>query len=135
MESELVSGFMTEYSSIPFVMFFLSEYMNIYLMSTLFSIMLLGGYHLPTFSSISYDFTIWLEPIALGIKSSFIFFIFIWVRATLPRLRFDQLIIFGWCSILPIILALFILIPSILITFINSPTSLSCINFFTCLAS
>lgn len=111
---------MTEHSSIPFVMFFLAEYGSIILMSTFFVIMFLGGYLIPTFGLISYDIVVWLEPVALGLKTSIILFIFIWVRATYPRLRFDQLILLCWCSLLPITLAFFFLIPSILITF-NSP--------------
>jgi NADH-ubiquinone oxidoreductase chain 1 len=78
-ESELVAGFFTEHSSVPFVMFFLAEYGSIILMSTFFSIMFLGGYLVPTFGFISYDQTIWLQPIALGLKTSLILFIFIWV--------------------------------------------------------
>ena len=63
---------------------------------------------------------IWLQPIVLGLKTSLILFLFIWVRASYPRLRFDQLMLFCWTGLLPITLAFFILIPSILIAF-NSP--------------
>jgi NADH-ubiquinone oxidoreductase chain 1 len=78
-ESELVAGFFTEHSSVPYVMFFLAEYGSIILMSSLFSILFLGGYHVPTFGLLSFDTIVWLQPIALGFKTSIILFIFIWV--------------------------------------------------------
>lgn len=70
---------MTEHSSIPFVYFFLAEYASIILVSSFFSILFLGGYLIPTFGIISYDTTMWFQPVALGLKTSLILFIFIWV--------------------------------------------------------
>jgi NADH-ubiquinone oxidoreductase chain 1 len=119
-ESELVSGFMTEHSALPFAYFFLAEYGSIILISTFTTILFLGGYLIPDFGFILPDIMIWLQPIALGIKTSFILFLFIWARASYPRLRFDQLMLFCWTALLPITLAFFILVPSILIAF-NSP--------------
>lgn len=119
-ESELVSGFMTEHSALPFAYFFLAEYGSIILISTFIAIIFLGGYHIPDFGIISPNLMYWLQPIVLGLKTSFVLFLFIWVRASYPRLRFDQLMSFCWTALLPLTLAFFILIPSILITF-NSP--------------
>ena len=84
-ESELVSGFMTEHSAVSFAYFFLGEYSNMLFMATLFFIFFFG------------------YPFALP----FIFF-FIWIRASLPRIRFDQLIQLGWIHILPFLIGYFI---------------------------
>jgi NADH:ubiquinone oxidoreductase subunit H len=117
-ESELVSGFLTEYSSFSFALFFLAEYCNMILMSTFLSIFFLGGYLTPNIFDICNIST--LQPIILGIKTSFILFSMIWIRASFPRLRFDQLITLFWTSMLPLSLAFIVLVPSILITFNNT---------------
>ena len=89
-ESELVAGFFTEHSSIIFVFFFLSEYSSIILFSCITSILFLGGYHMPElFVNESY---INIQSIILGLKTCLFCFLFVLVRATLPRLRYDQLI-------------------------------------------
>ena len=121
-ESELVSGFMTEHSALPFAYFFLAEYSSIILISTFTVILFFGGYLIPFNSFFSPDFIIWFQPISLGLKTSFILFLFIWTRASYPRLRFDQLMSLTWTILLPITLAFFLLIPSILIAF-NSPSN------------
>ncbi|BGT69176.1 NADH dehydrogenase subunit 1 (mitochondrion) [Umbelopsis nana] len=115
-ESELVAGFFTEHSSVPFVMFFLAEYASIILMSSLFSILFLGGYLVPfvyfenpTFFS--------FEGLALGLKVCLLLFIYIWVRASFPRLRYDQLMSFCWTGMLPLALGFIILVPSIIMAF------------------
>lgn len=91
-ESELVAGFITEHSGIIFVFFFLAEYCSIVLISTFTAILFIGGYHLPEiFSNSSF---INLQSVILGIKALFFIFVFVWIRATLPRMRFDQIIIF-----------------------------------------
>jgi NADH-quinone oxidoreductase subunit H len=98
-ESELVAGYNVEYSSMPFSMFFLGEYANMILISAFASILFLGGW-LPPFDC---DFCnaipgfLWL----IG-KIIFLLFCFIWVRATLPRYRYDQLMRLGWKVFLPI---------------------------------
>lgn len=97
-ESELVSGHMTEYSSSIFVLFFLSEYTSILLLSSLTSVLFFGGGY----------------GIFLGIKANFFAFCYIWVRATLPRLRFDKLISLCWVIFLPILFALAIFIPCLI---------------------
>lgn len=98
-ESELVSGYMTEHSSIIFVFFFLSEYSAIVYFSTIISIMFYGGYIFNIIVINSIYITI--QPIILGIKSIFNMIIFIWVRATLPRIKFEQLMLYCWVDILP----------------------------------
>jgi NADH-ubiquinone oxidoreductase chain 1 len=89
-ESELVAGFFVEHSSVPFVFFFLSEYSSIVLFSCVTSILFLGGYSFPEL--FVNDTIINLQSIILGVKTCLICFLFVWVRATFPRLRYDQLI-------------------------------------------
>lgn len=96
-ESELVSGYNVEYSSIGFTFFFLSEYSNIILMSSIIVILFIGGW-IPFFFIITFPF-----------KLLFIMFIFVWIRATLPRYRYDQLMFLGWKVILPLSLGFTIL--------------------------
>lgn len=114
-ESELVAGFITEHSGMIFVFFFLAEYCSIVLMSTFTAILFLGGYLLPgghyTNSIVN------IESIVLGLKAVFFIFVFVWIRATLPRIRYDQLLVFCWTEILPMVIAFLILVPSLLIAF------------------
>jgi NADH-ubiquinone oxidoreductase chain 1 len=121
-ESELVGGFFTEHSSVPFVFFFLSEYSSIVLFSTLTSILFLGGYNLPSFFfSLPYPLNeisnnlVMIPGLVLGIKTCLICFTFVWFRATLPRLRYDQLIELCWLYLLPLVVSLIITIPCILL--------------------
>ena len=107
MESELVSGFMTEHSASIFVFFFLGEYASIVLICILNSILFLGGY-LNIFTNDSF-----LSPLNLALKTVILIFIFIWVRASFPRIRFDQLMSVCWTVLLPVIIAFVILIPCI----------------------
>ena len=184
-ESELVSGFMTEHSSVVFVFFFLAEYASIVLMCILTSILFLGGYIInivPLFyilhyldyitilivdiidytyeyivrGTFSYQadieerypkvivdfnpeniFTMTLQNIIkdpliegfysswiLGIKSIIMVFVFIWVRASFPRIRFDQLMSFCWTVLLPIVVALIILVPCVLYSFEIMPNNI-----------
>nr|YP_009440950.1 NADH dehydrogenase subunit 1 [Absidia glauca]AMA21257.1 NADH dehydrogenase subunit 1 [Absidia glauca] len=115
-ESELVAGFFTEHSSVPFVMFFLGEYASIILMSSLVSILFLGGYLVP-FVSFENPTFVSFEGLSLGLKTSLILFIYIWVRASFPRLRYDQLMSFTWTGMLPLALGFIILVPCILVAF------------------
>lgn len=103
-ESELVSGYNVEYSSMSFALLFLAEYANIIFMSALFSLIFLGGWGGLFFSSI-----IWL-----GIKTSIVAMFFVWVRASYPRIRYDQLMMLLWKSYLPLSLGLLVLCSSIL---------------------
>ena len=118
-ESELVAGFFTEHSSVPFVFFFLGEYSSIVLFSCITAIFFLGGYN---FNEIFINESFFnLQAIILGLKTCIFTFFFVWFRATLPRLRYDQLISLCWLNLLPVAVAFIILIPSILITFDISP--------------
>lgn len=118
-ESELVAGFFTEHSSVPFVFFFLGEYSSIVLFSCLTSIFFLGGYNLVEL--FVNDSFINLQAIILGMKTCIFCFFFVFVRATLPRLRYDQLIDFCWLNLLPVAVAFIILVPCILNAFDISP--------------
>ena len=111
-ESELVSGFMTEHSSVIFVFFFLAEYASIVLICIFTSTLFLGGY-LITFSLEYSILQGLLDSLSLGFKASALIFTFIWVRASFPRIRFDQLMSYCWTVLLPIIIALIIIIPCI----------------------
>nr|YP_010977147.1 NADH dehydrogenase subunit 1 [Daedalea dickinsii]WNZ34352.1 NADH dehydrogenase subunit 1 [Daedalea dickinsii] len=114
-ESELVAGFFTEHSSIIFVFFFLAEYSSIVLFSCITAILFFGGYNLPEL--FVNDSLINLQSIILGLKTCVFCFLFVWFRATLPRLRYDQLIEFCWLNLLPVAVAFIILVPCILVSF------------------
>jgi NADH-ubiquinone oxidoreductase chain 1 len=145
-ESELVSGFMTEHAAVVFVFFFLAEYGSIVLMCILTSILFLGGYllmdNIDVFNLTHYIFSnlffvdwilYWrsytenlfnnaiLEGLFyglnIGLKSSIMIFVFIWARASFPRIRFDQLMAFCWTVLLPIVFALIILVPCVLFSY------------------
>ena len=106
-EAELVSGYNVEYSSMPFALFFLGEYANMILMSALTSILFLGGW-LPPFQMAPFTYIpgfVWF-----AFKIAFMLFLFIWVRATLPRYRYDQLMRLGWKVFLPLSLISVILV-------------------------
>lgn len=123
-ESELVAGFMTEYSAAIFVFYFLAEYGNIILISTFSVIFFLGGYLLPFLNTIPTALQGIGYGISLGIKVSLLIFLFIWVRASFPRMRYDQLITFCWTILLPILFAWIFFIAAILYSFNSLPTSL-----------
>uniref|UniRef100_A0AAU8HQ66 NADH-ubiquinone oxidoreductase chain 1 n=1 Tax=Porifera sp. TaxID=3140030 RepID=A0AAU8HQ66_9METZ len=117
-ESELVSGFNVEYSSMSFALFFLAEYCHIILMSTFGVILFFGGWLQP-FGGIGL-ITNWkylYNLIWFGIKIAIIIFFFIWVRASYPRIRYDQLMALLWKSYLPLSLAFVILVSGVLIGF------------------
>jgi NADH-ubiquinone oxidoreductase chain 1 len=118
-ESELVAGFFTEHSSVPFVFFFLAEYSSIVLFSCITAILFLGGYNFPEIL-VNGSF-INLQSIILGLKTCIFCFLFVLFRATLPRLRYDQLISLCWINLLPIAVAFIILVPSILVAFDIAP--------------
>ena len=104
-ESEIVAGFHVEYSGIAFAMFFLAEYMNLILISILVSIMFFGGWLSPFESSFLEGFFAWVPGFVwLAIKTLAFIFLFLWLRATLPRYRYDQIMRLGWKIFLPITL-------------------------------
>ena len=109
-EAELVSGYNTEYAAMGFALFFLGEYANMIMMCSTITILFLGG---------------WLSPIGLldflpgvvwfGLKTTFLLFVFIWVRAAFPRYRYDQLMRIGWKIFLPFSLGWVIIIVGLFI--------------------
>jgi len=101
-EQELVGGFHTEYSGFRFAMFFLAEYINMFNMCAITATFFLGGWLGPTFSNFLPPLlSVFMPFIWLGGKIFFLLFIFIWIRATLPRLRYDQLMELGWKRLIP----------------------------------
>lgn len=176
MESELVSGFMTEHAAVIFVFFFLAEYASIVLICILTTILFLGGYLLDytLLSSMLYyllligdnaldivynvlsgnfSFSIgdseyitesfedilnsivtfvsnpliegMIYGLTIGIKSCVMIFVFIWVRASFPRIRFDQLMSFSWTILLPIVIAFIVLVPCVMFGFDIIPSNIS----------
>jgi NADH-quinone oxidoreductase subunit H len=110
-ESELVAGFFVEYSSMTFALFFLGEYANMILMSALTTILFLGGWHPPMHVV---PFT-WIPGFVwFALKIALLLFVFIWVRATFPRYRYDQLMRLGWKVFLPFSLVWLVLTAAVL---------------------
>lgn len=104
-ESEIVAGFHVEYSGIPFAIFFLSEYINMILVSILATIMFLGGWLSPFEGLALQEFVNWVPGIMwLFLKTSFLMLLFLWFRATFPRYRYDQIMRLGWKVFVPITL-------------------------------
>lgn len=108
-ESELVAGFFTEYSGMRFAFFFIAEYANMILVSCVAAALFLGGWNAPypgtILAYIGLDSLAWIENVVwFAAKVYFFLFLFFWLRATLPRLRYDQLMRFGWKVMLPIAL-------------------------------
>ena len=140
-ESELVSGFMTEHSASVFVFFFLAEYASIILICVLNSILFFGGYLciIPVEllidilynlfginSSILQDIFVNFSssPLNLAFKTAFLIFVFIWTRASFPRIRFDQLMSVCWTVFLPLIIAYVVLLPCVIYGLDALPTQL-----------
>jgi len=113
-EAELVSGYNVEYSAMGFALFFLGEYANMLLMSAVTSILFLGGW-LPFLNILPFTFI--LSPFWLGFKISIFVILFCWIRAALPRYRYDQLMSLGWKAFLPLSLSWLIFTASVLISF------------------
>jgi len=97
-DAELVQGYMTEYGGTRMVAFLFAEYLNLLIVSALVVTIFLGGWMLP----FGIDPPTWVDPIVVLGKISLMMFFFIWVRATTPRLRYDQLMSFGWKILLPL---------------------------------
>uniref|UniRef100_UPI0030FF11FC NADH dehydrogenase subunit 1 n=1 Tax=Macrodon ancylodon TaxID=227978 RepID=UPI0030FF11FC len=115
-ESELVSGFNVEYAGGPFALFFLAEYSNILLMNTLSAVLFLGAFHIPT----TPEFT----TTNLMIKAALLSVLFLWVRASYPRFRYDQLMHLIWKNFLPLALALVIWHLALPIALVGLPPQL-----------
>nr|YP_002519459.1 NADH dehydrogenase subunit 1 [Scobinichthys granulatus]BAH10499.1 NADH dehydrogenase subunit 1 [Scobinichthys granulatus] len=115
-ESELVSGFNVEYAGGPFALFFLAEYANILLMNTLSTLLFLGASHIPAIPE--------LTSINLMTKAALLSVLFLWVRASYPRFRYDQLMHLVWKNFLPLTLALVIWHLALPISFAGLPPQL-----------
>ncbi|HLM59376.1 MAG TPA: NADH-quinone oxidoreductase subunit NuoH [Pyrinomonadaceae bacterium] len=120
-ETELVAGFHTEYSALKFALFFMAEYVNMFTVSVMITVLFLGGWYIP---GLSHLFEVGSIPYALvshigfiGKICAFLFF-YIWVRGSLPRFRFDQLMNFGWKFLLPLALAN-VIFTIIIVYFLN----------------
>ena len=119
-----MAGYVVENSSLSFAFFFLAEYLNIILMSVIIVILFMGGWGMV----VKGDSLLWLGEIGTmmvssvlyGVKVSIILYIFVWVRATYPRYRYDQLMAIAWKSQLPISIGIIILIPSLIVVLVNS---------------
>ena len=119
-EAELVAGYNVEYSGITFALFFLGEYANMILMAGMTSVLFLGGW-LPPVDIAPFN---WLPgPIWFALKISAVLFIFLWVRATFPRYRYDQLMRLGWKVFLPISLAAVAVVSGVLVAFDLAPVA------------
>ncbi len=117
-EAELVSGYNVEYSAMTFALFFLGEYANMILMAGMTTILFLGGW-LPILDVAPFN---WIPgPIWFALKMAFVLFIFLWVRATFPRYRYDQLMRLGWKVFLPISLAAVVIVGGIVVAFDINP--------------
>ena len=102
-EGELVGGFHTEYSSLKFALFFLAEYVNIIAVSALATTLFLGGYKAPPGLGFTESWLGgWFTAIWFFLKVLTSFFVFVWLRGTLPRLRYDQFMQFGWKVLIPV---------------------------------
>ena len=93
-EQELVAGFHTEYTGMKFAMFFMGEYINMVTMSALVTLLFLGGWN-------AYGLPVW-PIVAFALKVGFLLCVFIWLRSTFPRIRYDRLMTFGWKVLLPL---------------------------------
>ncbi len=118
-ESELIAGYHTEYSAMKFSMFFIAEYANMVTVSALTATLFFGGWSVPSFgihalAALNHAPWAWyktlLTLLAFGVKVLFFLFLFMWVRWTLPRFRYDQLMALGWKFLLPLALAYMVVI-------------------------
>jgi len=114
-EAELVSGYNVEYSSIGFALFFIAEYSNIILMSSLNVIFFWGGWSFFSVLDFGEFFNTFFESVIFGLRVSVFVFFFIWVRAILPRYRYDQLMYLGWKVFLPFVLGYTFFVISLLL--------------------
>ncbi|MCY4236836.1 MAG: NADH-quinone oxidoreductase subunit NuoH [Rhodospirillaceae bacterium] len=111
-EAELVAGYFVEYSAFPFALFFLGEYINMIMMSGITVVLFMGGWLPP----LDVAWLNWIPgPIWLALKVAMLLFVFVWVRATLPRYRYDQLMRLGWKVFLPISLAAVVVYAGIML--------------------
>jgi NADH-quinone oxidoreductase subunit H len=119
-ETELVAGFHTEYSAMKFALFFLAEYINMFTVSMLAATLFLGGWNVPfaedIFGKGTFLFGL-VSAIGFLLKVILFLFLYIWLRGTLPRFRFDQLMNFGWRFLLPLALLSIFLVATAIVVF------------------
>ncbi len=120
-ETELVAGFHTEYSALKFALFFMAEYVNMFTVSVMCTVLFLGGWYVPGLSHVvepgSIPYALISHVVFIGKICAFLF-LYIWIRGTLPRFRFDQLMNFGWKFLLPVALGNVIL-TIVVVFFLN----------------
>ena len=104
-ETELVAGYHTEYSAMKFAMFFMAEYMNMITVACLATLLFFGGWHGPVPHSAPAIVQSLMPVFWFAVKVFFFMFLYIWIRGTLPRFRYDQLMAFGWKFLLPLAIA------------------------------
>ena len=115
-ESELVAGYQVEYSSTPYLLFMIGEYMNIVLMCSMTAILFLGGWLSPFGGLLGLD-AAWLGPFWFALKIVFIFFLFAMVKAIVPRYRYDQLMRIGWKIFLPTSVVYLMVVAGLMLAF------------------
>ena len=129
-EGELVGGFHTEYSSLKFALFFLAEYVNIIAVSALATTLFLGGYKAPP----GLGFTEawlggWFTMVWFFAKVILFFFVFVWLRGTLPRMRYDQFMQFGWKVLIPVSLAWIMIVATLRVLSLNEAPRVAIVAF------
>ncbi len=129
-EGELVGGFHTEYSSLKFALFFLAEYINIIAVSALATTLFLGGYHaLPGLGFTEAWLGGWFTLVWFFAKVLLFFFIFVWLRGTLPRLRYDQFMQFGWKVLIPVSILWILVVATLRVLSLNGASKITLLGF------
>ncbi len=129
-EGELVGGFHTEYSSLKFALFFLAEYVNIIAVSALATTLFLGGYHAPPFLGFTENWLGgWFTALWFFSKVLVFFFVFVWLRGTLPRLRYDQFMQFGWKILIPVSIVWILVVATLRVLSLRGAPRLVVVGF------
>ncbi|CAB5107301.1 MAG: NADH-quinone oxidoreductase subunit NuoH [Actinobacteria bacterium] len=129
-EGELVGGFHTEYSSLKFALFFLAEYVNIIAVSALATTLFLGGYHAPPFLGFTENWLGgWFTAFWFFSKVLVFFFVFVWLRGTLPRLRYDQFMQFGWKVLIPVSIVWILVVATLRVMSLQGASRITVVAF------
>lgn len=129
-EGELVGGFHTEYSSLKFALFFLAEYVNIVAVSALATTLFLGGYRAPPGLTFTEQWLGgWFTMIWFFAKVLLFFFIFVWLRGTLPRMRYDQFMKFGWKVLIPVSLVWIMIVATMRVLSLQGASRITVVAF------
>jgi NADH-quinone oxidoreductase subunit H len=118
-ESELVTGYHTEYSAMKFSLFFIAEYANMATQSAMIATLFFGGWDIPftqadNTGAVAFPWVL-LSFLVMGLKTAFFIFLYIWIRWTLPRFRYDQLMALGWKILLPAALGYIVVVASVML--------------------